>query len=83
MSYKTAKRKEKEKWENDTPLFFNWETETEIFQINWNNIFRINYLKKSLLKEKKAFQFQENPLFSRRQPYSFAFPLKYSLRLCR
>lgn len=39
MSYKTIKRKEREKGENDTPLFFNLETETEIFQINWNAIF--------------------------------------------
>ena len=53
MSYKTIKRKEREKGENDTPLFFNWETETEIFQINWNATFCINYLIISLLKESK------------------------------
>lgn len=40
------------------PYFFTETTETEIFQINWNAIFCINYLIISLLEEKKAFQFQ-------------------------
>ncbi len=64
------------------PYFFTETTETEIFQINWNAIFCINYLIMSLLEEKKAFPFQENPFSLEGKTYPFAFPLKYSLRLC-
>lgn len=35
------------------PYFFTETTETEIFQINWNAIFCINYLIISLLEESK------------------------------
>ena len=45
------------------PYFFTETTETEIFQINWNAIFYINYLIISLLEEKKAFPFQLFQLF--------------------
>lgn len=45
------------------PYFFTETTETEIFQINWNAIFCINYLIISLLEEKKAFPFQLFQLF--------------------
>ena len=40
------------------PYFFTETTETEIFQINWNAIFCINYLIISLLEKEEAFQFQ-------------------------
>ena len=45
------------------PYFFTETTETEIFQINWNAIFCINYLIISLLEKKKAFPFQLFQLF--------------------
>lgn len=38
------------------PYFFTETTETEIFQINWNAIFCINYLIISLLGKEEAFQ---------------------------
>ena len=36
------------------PFFFTETTETEIFQINWNAIFCINYLIISLLEEEES-----------------------------
>lgn len=36
------------------PYFFTETTETEIFQINWNAIFGINYLIISLLEEEES-----------------------------
>ena len=36
------------------PYFFTETTETEIFQINWNAIFCINYLIISLLEEEES-----------------------------
>ena len=50
------------------PYFFTETTETEIFQINWNAIFCINYLIISLLEEKKAFLFQLFQLFFQHIP---------------
>ena len=38
------------------PYFFTETTETEIFQINWNAIFCINYLIICLLGKEEAFQ---------------------------
>ena len=50
------------------PYFFTETTETEIFQINWNAIFCINYLIMSLLEERKAFPFQLFQLFFQHIP---------------
>ena len=50
------------------PYFFTETTETEIFQINWNAIFCINYLIISLLEEEEAFQFQLFQLFFQHIP---------------
>lgn len=50
------------------PYFFTETTETEIFQINWNAIFCINYLIISLLEERKAFLFQLFQLFFQHIP---------------
>ena len=38
------------------PYFFTETTETEIFQINWNATFCVNYLIISLLEKEEAFQ---------------------------
>ncbi len=50
------------------PYFFTETTETEIFQINWNAIFCINYLIISLLGKEEAFQFQLFQLFFQHIP---------------
>ena len=50
------------------PYFFTETTETEIFQINWNAIFGINYLIISLLGKEEAFQFQLFQLFFQHIP---------------
>lgn len=61
------------------PYFFTETTETEIFQINWNAIFCINYLIISLLEEKKAFPFQLFQLFFQHIPPTPIFIYIYIL----
>ena len=63
------------------PYFFTETTETEIFQINWNAIFCINYLIISLLEEKKAFPFQLFQLFQLILSGFISFACPFSLLL--
>ena len=48
------------------PYFLTETLRLRLLPINWNATFYINYLIISLLEKEEAFQFQENPLFSRR-----------------
>ena len=59
---KTKKEKKEKNGKMIPPYFFTETTETEIFQINWNNWSKLI-----------GTQPQGNPLFSRRQAQSICF----------